>query len=109
VRHTRYKETDRLAASATELRRLGIEVEEREDGLTIEPGQPRPATIETYDDHRMAMSFAVLGARAPGLRIANPVCVAKTVPGYWDLLLPLLAWPHVRVASELPTPRDSCG
>jgi 3-phosphoshikimate 1-carboxyvinyltransferase len=90
VSHIRLKETDRLAAVARELRRLGIRVEEAEDALTIHPGQPRPAVVETYDDHRMAMSFAITGTRTPGLRIADPGCVAKTVPGFWDLLFPLL-------------------
>lgn len=90
VRHIRYKETDRLAAVVTELRRLGIDVDESEDGMVIQPGNPRPAVVQTYDDHRMAMSFAILGARAGGIRIADPACVSKTVPGFWDLLLPLL-------------------
>jgi 3-phosphoshikimate 1-carboxyvinyltransferase len=90
VGHIRHKETDRLSACVTELRRLGARVEERDDGLTIHPSELRGETVNTYDDHRMAMSFAVLGTRVPGVRIADPACVAKTVPGYWDLLLPLL-------------------
>jgi 3-phosphoshikimate 1-carboxyvinyltransferase len=90
VRHIRYKETDRLAAVATELRRLGVPVEESDDALEIHPATPRAATVRTYDDHRMAMSFAVAGARVPGLRIADPGCVAKTVPTFWGLLFPLL-------------------
>jgi 3-phosphoshikimate 1-carboxyvinyltransferase len=90
VRHIRYKETDRLAAIATELRRLGVPVEESEDGIEIHPAAPRPRTVRTYDDHRMAMSFAILGARAPGIRIADPGCVAKTIPAFWELLFPLL-------------------
>ena len=90
VGHIRLKETDRIAAVAAELRRAGIRVDEREDGLTIYPGTPLPTTIQTYDDHRMAMSFAVMATRVPGTSIADPGCVAKTVPGYWGLLLPLL-------------------
>ncbi|RIK47289.1 MAG: 3-phosphoshikimate 1-carboxyvinyltransferase [Chloroflexi bacterium] len=90
VRHIRFKETDRIAAVATELRRMAVPVDERDDGLTIYPAQPQPADICTYDDHRMAMSFALTGSKAPGIRIVDPGCVSKTVPGYWDLLLPLL-------------------
>lgn len=90
IGHIRHKETDRIAALATELGRLGISTEETEDSLTITPGMPRPTVIETYDDHRMAMSFAIAGARAPGIQIAAPGCVAKTVPEYWDILFPIL-------------------
>ena len=90
VAHIRHKETDRLAACATELRRLGVPVDERDDGLTIQPATPRAGIVRTYDDHRMAMSFAVLAARATGVKIADPGCVAKTVPGFWNLLYPLL-------------------
>jgi len=82
----RRKETDRIAAVVTELRRCGIEADETDDGFRIVPGDPKPATIETYDDHRMAMSFALLGLRVPGIEIADPGCVAKTFPGYWDEL-----------------------
>lgn len=86
VGHIRLKETDRLTATATELKRLGIRVDERPESLTIYPGTPRPATIQTYDDHRMAMSFAVTGVKAGGIRIADPTCVAKTVPRFWEIL-----------------------
>ena len=79
-------ETDRLAAVVAELRRCGIDAEETEDGFVVRPGEPTPAVVETYDDHRMAMSFALLGLRAPGIRIADPGCVAKTFPTYWRLL-----------------------
>jgi 3-phosphoshikimate 1-carboxyvinyltransferase len=82
----RHHETDRIAAVVTELRRAGIDAEEHADGFTIRPGRPRPATIATYDDHRMAMSFALLGLVAPGIGIDDPGCVAKTFPGYWDVL-----------------------
>ena len=68
VAHLRHKETDRIAALATELKRIGQQVTEYPDGLTITPAKIRPAPIETYDDHRMAMSFAVTGLRAPGSR-----------------------------------------
>jgi 3-phosphoshikimate 1-carboxyvinyltransferase len=79
-------ETDRIDAVVTELRRCGIEAHATDDGFVVHPGNPRPATIETYDDHRMAMSFAVLGLRAPGIAISNPGCVAKTFPGYFEAL-----------------------
>jgi 3-phosphoshikimate 1-carboxyvinyltransferase len=82
----RRKETDRLHAVVTELRRCGIDATETDDGFRIVPGDPEPAVIRTYDDHRMAMSFALLGLRAPGIAIAEPSCVAKTFPGYWDAL-----------------------
>jgi 3-phosphoshikimate 1-carboxyvinyltransferase len=84
VAHIRHKETDRITALATELRKLGAEVDERDDGLTIRPLNLRPATIETYNDHRMAMSFALAGLSMSGVRIANPRCVEKTYPEFFD-------------------------
>ena len=87
----RNKETDRLTAVATELERLGVRVATNADGWTIWPGQPRPATVQTYDDHRMAMSFAVLALRAPGVKIANPACVTKTYPAFFEDLQKLVA------------------
>ena len=80
------KETDRVAALAVELRRIGQEVDEFPDGLTIVPRPIRPAAVATYDDHRMAMSFAVAALRAPGIRLQDPGCVAKTFPGFFDVL-----------------------
>jgi 3-phosphoshikimate 1-carboxyvinyltransferase len=82
----RGKETDRIGAVVAELRRLGIEAAEEPDGFTVRPGPIRPATVQTYDDHRMAMSFALAGLVVPGIQIADPACVTKTFPGYWDLL-----------------------
>jgi 3-phosphoshikimate 1-carboxyvinyltransferase len=82
----RRKETDRISAVATELTYCGIEVGVDPDGWTIAPGSPRPSVVRTYDDHRMAMSFALLGLAVPGISIADPGCVAKTFPGYWDML-----------------------
>ncbi len=84
-------ETDRLAAVVTELRRLGIEASETDDGFTIEPGRPVPGTVQTYDDHRMAMSFALLGLRNPGIAVAHPGVVAKTYPTYFEDLEQLRA------------------
>jgi 3-phosphoshikimate 1-carboxyvinyltransferase len=83
VAHIRHKETDRIAALACELRRLGAGVEERPDGLTITPGSLRGAVVQTYNDHRMAMSLALVGLRVPGVVIDNPGCVAKTYPGFF--------------------------
>ncbi|MFI7597726.1 3-phosphoshikimate 1-carboxyvinyltransferase [Actinoplanes sp. NPDC049681] len=79
----RGKETDRVGAVVTELRRAGIDAIEDEDGFTIHPGQPRPTRFATYEDHRMAMSLSLLGLRAPGIEIEDPGCVAKTYPDYF--------------------------
>lgn len=79
----RKKETDRIGAIVTELRRAGIDATEHEDGFTVVPGQPRPTTFATYDDHRMAMSLSLLGLRTAGIGIADPRCVAKTYPAFF--------------------------
>lgn len=84
IAHIRHKETDRIAALAAELRRVGAEVEELPDGLKITPRPLHGAEIETYNDHRMAMSMALIGLKAPGIVIKNPGCVAKTYPGFWQ-------------------------
>jgi 3-phosphoshikimate 1-carboxyvinyltransferase len=84
VAHIRHKETDRLAALATELRKIGADVVEFNDGLTITPRSLHGAEIETYNDHRMAMSMALIGLKVPGIVIKNPGCVAKTYPGFWQ-------------------------
>ena len=86
VKNMRIKETDRIAAVVNELRRMGISAVEYEDGFEIEPSTPRPAEIETYDDHRMAMSFALIGLRANGVKIKHPECVSKTFPDYFQML-----------------------
>ena len=82
----RSKETDRIGSVVTELRRCGIDARERTDGYEVLPGRPASALVQTYGDHRMAMSFALLGLRTSGIRISDPDCVAKTFPGYWDAL-----------------------
>jgi 3-phosphoshikimate 1-carboxyvinyltransferase len=82
----RGKETDRIAAVVTELRRVGIVADEHDDGFTIHPGRPQAARVHTYGDHRMAMSFALLGLTTTGISIADPDCVAKTFPSYWGVL-----------------------
>lgn len=82
----RVKETDRVAALAAELTKVGCEVVATDDSLRITPPAPRTdrVTIETYGDHRMAMSFAVLGLVRPGIEIVDPGCVAKSYPGFWS-------------------------
>lgn len=84
--HTlRVKETDRVAALASELQKLGAKVDVKGDDLTIHPPEKiQPASIATYDDHRMAMSFAIAGTKSPGIRIQDPACVNKTYPNFFD-------------------------
>ena len=83
VAHMRHKETDRISALVEEIRRLGIEAEEFSDGLSVNPGPISPATIQTYDDLRMAMSFALAGLRVDGIRISDPGCTGKTYPNFF--------------------------
>ena len=83
IGNLRIKETDRISALANELSRLGAEVETGEDFLIIRPGDYKGAEIETYNDHRMAMSFAVAGLKIPGTRIKNPKCVEKSFPDFF--------------------------
>ena len=85
IEHTRWQETDRIAAMVAQLRRLGVKVEEHRDGVTIAPSKPEGSTIDTYKDHRVAMSFALVGLRVPGIRINDPGCVNKTFPTYFDI------------------------
>jgi 3-phosphoshikimate 1-carboxyvinyltransferase len=86
VANLRLKETDRLAALERELCKLGARAEAGRDWLSIEPGPLRPAEIDTYQDHRMAMAFALAGLRVPGVAIRDPACVAKTWPDYFEAL-----------------------
>jgi 3-phosphoshikimate 1-carboxyvinyltransferase len=86
IAQTHYEECDRPVAAATELQRMGVRVESTWDSVTIHPGAPQPCEVQTYDDHRIAMSFAVTGLRAPGIRIANPACVSKTFPEFFEVL-----------------------
>jgi len=83
VAHIRHKETDRIGNLAVELRKFGARVLERADGLTIDPAPLHGATIATYDDHRMAMSLALVGLRVPGVRIEDPENTAKTYPQFF--------------------------
>lgn len=85
----RHHETDRIAAVVSELGRLGVRVEATDDGWVVHPGPISPGTVETYGDHRMAMSFALVGLRVPGILIADPSCVAKTFPTFWQVLTAL--------------------
>lgn len=91
VAHNRHKETDRIRDLACELRKLGAEVREADDGLTIVPRTLKGATIETYHDHRMAMSLALAGLRIPGVRVMNPGCTSKTYPRYFEDMRGLIA------------------
>ncbi|MFC1758413.1 3-phosphoshikimate 1-carboxyvinyltransferase [Planctomycetota bacterium] len=85
VAHNRHKETDRIGDLARELRKFGATIDEHEDGLTITPTTcPTSAVIDTYDDHRMAMSLALPGLRIPGVVIRDPGCTSKTYPKYFD-------------------------
>ena len=85
IEHTRWQETDRIHAMVTELRKLGVPVVEHQDGLEISPAPITPAVIDTYEDHRMAMAFALVGLKTSGIRINNPECVSKTFPNYFDV------------------------
>jgi 3-phosphoshikimate 1-carboxyvinyltransferase len=87
IASARRKESDRLAALCTELARLGVGVEEHQDGLTIHPcSELHPAQIHTYQDHRMAMAFSMIGLKIPGITILEPSCVTKTFPGFYEVL-----------------------
>lgn len=84
IAHIRHKETDRISALAIELRKLGAEVIETADGLSITPRELHGAAIDTYNDHRMAMSLSLVGLRVPGVIINDPGCTAKTYPRFFD-------------------------
>jgi 3-phosphoshikimate 1-carboxyvinyltransferase len=88
IAHIRHKETDRITATVTELRRLGIRVDEHEDSFIVYPCANIVPTepVQTYDDHRMAMAFSLIGLRVPSVQIADPACVNKTFPDYFARL-----------------------
>jgi 3-phosphoshikimate 1-carboxyvinyltransferase len=97
VAHNRFKETDRIGDLATELRKLGATIDEQSDGLVITPPPPqqlRGATLETYHDHRMAMSLSLIGLRVAGVRVLNPACTAKTYPQFFADVQRLIGRPH---------------
>ena len=91
IEHTRWQETDRIHAMVTELRKLGVPVVEHQDGLEISPASVTPTAIDTYDDHRVAMAFSLVGLRTHGIQINNPECVSKTFPHYFEVLGELYA------------------
>lgn len=82
----RVQECERVAALRTELMRCGAKVEEKGQTLTVYPSELHGAEIETYNDHRMAMCFAVLGLKIPGIKIRKPACVKKTFPNFFQKL-----------------------
>jgi 3-phosphoshikimate 1-carboxyvinyltransferase len=87
IASARVKETDRINATCSELTRLGVQVEEHKDGMTIYPcNKFSPAAVATHNDHRMAMAFSLIGLRIPGVTIENPACVSKTFPKFFDVL-----------------------
>jgi 3-phosphoshikimate 1-carboxyvinyltransferase len=85
IGHLREKECDRIHAVASQLEKMGIQVSQGEDWLAITGGRPAGAFINTFNDHRIAMAFAVAGLVVPGMQIENPACVGKSFPGFWDL------------------------
>lgn len=86
IGHIRFQESDRIAAIAAELTKMGIRCEERKDSVTIYPGKPAPSIVKTYDDHRMAMGFSLTGLRSPGIVIDDPACCRKTFENYFEVL-----------------------
>jgi 3-phosphoshikimate 1-carboxyvinyltransferase len=86
VAHIRSHESDRISVICDSLMKMGVQVEEREDGFTIHPGQPQGTTLDPHDDHRNAMVFGLLGVRVPGIRIKDPACISKTCPTYFEEL-----------------------
>ena len=88
------KESDRVTALITELRKIGVQAEKTETGMVIYPGDVQKGTIHTYDDHRIAMAFSILGLVVPGITLDSPQCVAKTFPSFFDVL------DQVRVAGD---------
>ena len=115
VAFIRHHESDRLRALATELHRLGASVHGCEDGMLIEPSWIGAAAVETYDDHRIAMAFAVARLKTAGIRIRNPGCVSKTYPGFFRDLArlshpqsPLRAVP-LAIECRVLVPRSAAG
>jgi len=89
IRSLRVKETERVVALTVELAKMGIKTETTHDSITIYGGNPKPATIDTYGDHRMAMSFAIAGSKLSDMKINNPEVVEKTFPDFWEKLTEL--------------------
>jgi 3-phosphoshikimate 1-carboxyvinyltransferase len=85
VAHLKSKESDRLSATVTELKKMGIEAACSENELVVKGGKPKGSIIDTYNDHRIAMSFAIAGLNVPGVCIRNEGCVEKSFPGFWEV------------------------
>ncbi|MEK6876387.1 MAG: 3-phosphoshikimate 1-carboxyvinyltransferase, partial [Nanoarchaeota archaeon] len=85
IGNLKYKESDRINDTASELKKIGIKATAKDDELVIEGGNPKPAAIDPHNDHRMAMSFALIGLKV-GIKIKNPECVAKSFPDFWEKL-----------------------
>ncbi|MDR1383926.1 MAG: 3-phosphoshikimate 1-carboxyvinyltransferase [Planctomycetaceae bacterium] len=112
VAHIRHKETDRITALAKELRKFGAAVEEWEDGLAITPPSAFPEgkiAIDTYDDHRMAMSFAIAGLNIPNVEINDANCVAKTYPKFFDDLDAIIVPKSIPIANSVFIPKGTTG
>lgn len=86
IGHIRYQESNRIRAIVTELQKAGISCTETENSITVYPGMPVPTTFDTYNDHRMAMGFSLIGLRSPGIRIREPSCCEKTFPGFFTAM-----------------------
>lgn len=86
IDHLVHKESDRINDTIAELAKIGIRADKTDGGMRIHPGDPDPAVIDPHNDHRMAMSFALLGLRRKGVRIGNPDCVRKSFPGFWEAM-----------------------
>jgi 3-phosphoshikimate 1-carboxyvinyltransferase len=90
VAHLRFKESDRLGTLAAELQELGADIAVLDDGLIVRPSVLHGATLDAHEDHRLAMSFALVGLRVPGITILGPDCVAKSFPKFWEELAKLV-------------------
>ena len=86
INHIKLQESDRIQAILNELKKMGIICNEINDGIIIYPGTPKPTLVETYNDHRMAMAFTLVGLKAGGITIDNPSCVSKTFENYFDII-----------------------
>jgi len=91
VSHLKAKESDRLASTCAGLGKMGIEARAEKDRLVVTGGKPHGADIQTYDDHRIAMSFAMAGLVTPGVKILEPGCVEKSFPNFWEVWQSLYA------------------
>lgn len=91
IGHIRFQESDRIHAIETELNKMGIRCESTENSLTIYPGTPKPSAVDTYDDHRMAMGFSLIGLRSEGIQINDPMCCRKTFENYFQVLEQVIA------------------